>query len=260
MPIQYQNRSRPTDQYAESKDASNTLVVENIPEQHLDIASVTAYFSRFGRCINISIFSDKKRAIVQFASNTEAKEAHSCPDPIFGNRFVKVYFQRNRSDSIHPSSRPRARSAVVDPATLAMQERLKRHMAQVAINTEREKVYQKQVEQEKDLVEKLASAEGGSAALITRMLTLLRQQMENTKPHTLENQPSTPFGTLDPDAKPNTSEKDRLDQELDSLYSQRRPSDPTHDQATDMQKGANADSSNIQVTYIYINRKDMACL
>ncbi|WFD27591.1 hypothetical protein MNAN1_002591 [Malassezia nana] len=74
--------------------SQDTLVVENIPPECLNLVQVNDYFKRFGTITNIEMDEPGKRAIVTYATPAEASEAHKNPDVIFGNRFVKVYFQR----------------------------------------------------------------------------------------------------------------------------------------------------------------------
>lgn len=81
--------------------SQDTLVIEHIPKEHLNLASVNDYFKRFGTITNIDVDEPGARAVVSYATHDEAERAHSSPDVIFGNRFVKVYFQR-----LDPPARP----------------------------------------------------------------------------------------------------------------------------------------------------------
>lgn len=74
--------------------SATTLVVENIPPEYLDMAKVNDYFKRFGTITNVSVDEPGAKALVSYATHEEADAAHKNPDVIFGNRFVKVYFQR----------------------------------------------------------------------------------------------------------------------------------------------------------------------
>lgn len=74
--------------------SQDTLVIENIPSEHLDLAHVNDYFKRFGTITNIDVDAPNSKALVSYATPDEADAAHKNPDVIFGNRFVKVYFQR----------------------------------------------------------------------------------------------------------------------------------------------------------------------
>ncbi|CAO1634163.1 unnamed protein product [Sympodiomycopsis kandeliae] len=82
--------------------SSTTLVIENVPSDSLDLIKINDYFKRFGTITNIQIDAQLAKALVSYSSSAEAKAAHESPDVIFGNRFVKVYFQR--LDEAPPSS------------------------------------------------------------------------------------------------------------------------------------------------------------
>ncbi|WFD31529.1 hypothetical protein MSPP1_002567 [Malassezia sp. CBS 17886] len=79
---------------AQAPRSQDTLVVENIPPEYLDLSHVNDYFKRFGTITNIDVDKPGSKAVVSFATRAEADNAHKSPDVIFGNRFVKVYFQR----------------------------------------------------------------------------------------------------------------------------------------------------------------------
>ena len=81
--------------------SQDTLVIENIPTENLNLANVNDYFKRFGTITNIDVDEPNSRAVVSYATHEEAENAHKNPDVIFGNRFVKVYFQR-----LEPQGRP----------------------------------------------------------------------------------------------------------------------------------------------------------
>ncbi|CAO1615786.1 unnamed protein product [Parajaminaea phylloscopi] len=83
-PGQFQSRSR----------SSTTLVIENVPSESLDLIKINDYFKRFGTITNIQIDQPSSKALVSYSDANEAKAAHESPDVIFGNRFVKVYFQK----------------------------------------------------------------------------------------------------------------------------------------------------------------------
>lgn len=74
--------------------STTTLVIENVPADSLDLVRINDYFRRFGTITNIQIDAGASKALVSYASPAEAKAAHESPDVIFGNRFVKVYFQK----------------------------------------------------------------------------------------------------------------------------------------------------------------------
>ncbi|KAN0065550.1 hypothetical protein ACQY0O_001387 [Thecaphora frezii] len=84
----------PPGHFASQRRSNTTLVIENVPAEHLDLIKVNEYFKRFGTITNISIDVPGSKALVSYSQPHEAKAAHESPDVIFGNRFVKVYFQR----------------------------------------------------------------------------------------------------------------------------------------------------------------------
>jgi RNA-binding protein 26 len=79
----------------EKRATSNTtLVIENVPVENLDLIKINEYFKKFGTITNIQIDVDSKKALVSYSQPAEAKAAHTSPEVIFNNRFVKVYFQK----------------------------------------------------------------------------------------------------------------------------------------------------------------------
>lgn len=79
----------------EKRHTSNTtLVIENVPVENLDLIKINEYFKKFGTITNIQIDVDSKKALVSYSQPSEAKTAHTSPEVIFNNRFVKVYFQK----------------------------------------------------------------------------------------------------------------------------------------------------------------------
>ena len=49
-------------------------------------------FSFFFFCSKVCAFNDPEAALVQFSHHSEAKAAHSCPDAVLGNRFIRVFW------------------------------------------------------------------------------------------------------------------------------------------------------------------------
>lgn len=99
--------------------AENTrLVVDKIPSAYCSIAKVNEYFERFGKIINITVHPEIQRARIEFSSREEAMAAHSCPDVLFENRFVKVY--RDHEDLPTPTIvRPAPAAPARPPPTVS---------------------------------------------------------------------------------------------------------------------------------------------
>ncbi|KAK6525656.1 hypothetical protein TWF281_010709 [Arthrobotrys megalospora] len=77
---------------------AKALVVESIPDDKLDEQAVRGYFATFGAIESVEVRVEKKLAIVKFENQEDAKKAHSSPEPIFNNRFVKVYWMKGEGE------------------------------------------------------------------------------------------------------------------------------------------------------------------
>ncbi|KAI9811885.1 MAG: hypothetical protein M1827_005236 [Pycnora praestabilis] len=71
-----------------------TIVVEQIPEEKFDAASVREFFAEFGNIIEVTMKAYKRLAVVKFDDYFAAKNAYESPRVIFDNRFVKVYWYK----------------------------------------------------------------------------------------------------------------------------------------------------------------------
>src|SRR5687768_2504611 len=45
---------------------------------------------------------DPEAALVQFESHMQAKSAHQCPDAVFGNRFIKLFWHSKEQQAANP--------------------------------------------------------------------------------------------------------------------------------------------------------------
>jgi hypothetical protein len=74
-------------------------VVENIPDEFNTIDKVNEFFKSFGSLTNIQVDQPAHKALIQYSTRDEASAAYNSPEVIFGNRFVKVYWQPDDLDS-----------------------------------------------------------------------------------------------------------------------------------------------------------------
>lgn len=74
------------------------LNIENIPVEYFAIDKINNYFKKFGTIININLNPRHYKATIQFSQYSEANQAYNSPDPIFGNRFVKLYWAKTESE------------------------------------------------------------------------------------------------------------------------------------------------------------------
>jgi hypothetical protein len=74
----------------------NTLVVAEIPPEHLNLESIHNQFKQFGTVTNVAVEVRAKKALVAFATNREAYAAWSNKESFFGDRHVKILWHRPR--------------------------------------------------------------------------------------------------------------------------------------------------------------------
>lgn len=84
--------------------SQDSLVVENVPVEALDNDVVRHFFSSFGPVSHVAVDPVARKALVSFTSSDHAKKALSCPNAIFGNRFVRIYRQRLTTSGIITST------------------------------------------------------------------------------------------------------------------------------------------------------------
>ncbi|KAL1413224.1 hypothetical protein Q8F55_000977 [Vanrija albida] len=87
----FQGTNRPP-----SDRTSTTILLTDVPHQHLSMGAIRDYFGQFGDVTNVAIEGNSKRALVSFATNREAYKAWKSDEAIFGSRHVKVLWHRPR--------------------------------------------------------------------------------------------------------------------------------------------------------------------
>lgn len=76
-----------------------SLVVEHIPDEYNSIDKVNEFFKQFGNLTNIQVDQSSHKALIQYSTREDASAAYNSPEVIFGNRFVKVYWQPDDLDA-----------------------------------------------------------------------------------------------------------------------------------------------------------------
>ncbi|KAG8667258.1 hypothetical protein FPOAC2_12416 [Fusarium poae] len=84
--------------------SKSTIVVENIPEESFSEDQVREFFSQFGNIQEISMQPYKHLAIVKYDKWGPANAAYQSPKVIFDNRFVKVFWYKDKADALPPSA------------------------------------------------------------------------------------------------------------------------------------------------------------
>lgn len=99
-------------------DKSKTsIVIQNIPNEHFSESEVQSYFSQFGTISKISMQESDQLAIVKFSDWDAAHAAWSSPKVIFDNRFVKVFWHKDESETGPASANGKAVNGIKNGAT-----------------------------------------------------------------------------------------------------------------------------------------------
>ncbi|SAM07497.1 hypothetical protein [Absidia glauca] len=155
---------------------STKIVVEKIPEENCNIDSVTGFFGKFGKLVNLSVQPDVSRAFLQYASHQEAMAAYQSPAVIFNNRFVKVFWQKvneeeERKEFIEQqrlASQPDPEAVKAKAAQLAKereerQKKQQEHLKKVLeLQKHQQQLIERQIEEQKKLMERYEHALPGS--------------------------------------------------------------------------------------------------
>uniref|UniRef100_A0A2C9JNN9 RRM domain-containing protein n=1 Tax=Biomphalaria glabrata TaxID=6526 RepID=A0A2C9JNN9_BIOGL len=79
---------------ASFKFGNLTLEVRKIPPELNNIAKLNEHFGKFGSLTNIQVKyqNDPGAALISFSNNAEATAAYRSPEPVFNNRFIKLFW------------------------------------------------------------------------------------------------------------------------------------------------------------------------
>ncbi|GMT18580.1 hypothetical protein PFISCL1PPCAC_9877, partial [Pristionchus fissidentatus] len=80
--------------------AARTLVVKKIPAEQNNISKLNEHFEQFGTITNMQVHYEgaPDAALITFSSRFEANKAYKNPEPIFNNRFIRVFWYSNITD------------------------------------------------------------------------------------------------------------------------------------------------------------------
>lgn len=87
--------------YRRPDQTNCTLEVRKIPLELNNIAKINEHFGKFGSLTNIQVKfeGDPEAALVSFSSNQEALACYKCSEPVFNNRFIKVFWHQKNKDN-----------------------------------------------------------------------------------------------------------------------------------------------------------------
>ncbi|GMR41864.1 hypothetical protein PMAYCL1PPCAC_12059, partial [Pristionchus mayeri] len=81
----------------EQSVAARTLIVKKIPAELNNISKLNEHFEQFGSITNMQVHYERQpdTALITFSSRFEATKAYKNPEPIFNNRFIRVFWYSN---------------------------------------------------------------------------------------------------------------------------------------------------------------------
>lgn len=145
--------------YQPSLNQLPVLTIDKIPKQFCNREEISKYFAKFGNIMNIQVDEALDQAIVHFSDMAEARAAYSCPEVIFGNRFVKVYWHQYKIQNAAGKSTTASPTTTTSPTSTPTKEQ---HL--LSLSKQKEALIQKQIQQQKELMNML---EKNSAKLTT---------------------------------------------------------------------------------------------
>lgn len=101
-PFPVQQQHKPPKKYShissiqnEMSIANKRIVVEKVPLEHLNEEAIRSFFGKFGEIVAVRLDVPQGLAEIEFTSHGDAQKAHDSPEPIFDNRFIKVYWRKH---------------------------------------------------------------------------------------------------------------------------------------------------------------------
>ncbi|CAF0868030.1 unnamed protein product [Adineta ricciae] len=88
------NRRRPWQKSDSSSSGAATLEIRKIPAESNTISRLNEHFSKFGTVTNVQIAFDGSpdSALIAYGTFQEAETAYKNPEPLFNNRFIKIFW------------------------------------------------------------------------------------------------------------------------------------------------------------------------
>ncbi|KAI9203977.1 uncharacterized protein BJ171DRAFT_507226 [Polychytrium aggregatum] len=209
-----------------------SLTVENIPREFCNMDKINSYFKQFGSIVNINVMAHYHKAVVQFSQHSEANAAYNSPEPIFSNRFVKVYWSREERDDggaegskfgAGPSSGQPQEPQELTEEQKQQQERIK---AIAKLQQQKQELIQRQLDQQKALMEKLDKDKTLTPAARVEIMKTVKLLAESIKSMMNMSVAAPPRAAPTPAANKalmDEKERERLDRELDLLAQNKTP-------------------------------------
>jgi len=214
--------------------ASPSLMIENIPDDKCNLDSINQFFKRFGTVVNIKVQPNQKNAIIQFSRTAEATAAIRSPDPIFENRFVKIFYLPTQDNNTPQASVEAIRPTVapitkVDPAPVpdAVVEEQRRKFSELLkakekvklatdIQKKKKELVEKQIQQQKAILAKLENPSLDQKDREVLMITL-KKLNESITPVISKPVSQINLG-INSDSSKLFAQKQKLDSELEAYH------------------------------------------
>ena len=86
---------------------NTSLELRKVPLDKNNICSINEHFSKFGLITNLQVCykGEPDAAVVTFATPQQAQAAYRCTEPVFNNRFVRIFFHNPDAESAPSSDR-----------------------------------------------------------------------------------------------------------------------------------------------------------
>jgi len=160
-------RKRP---WQKSDGSTTTLEIRKLPVESNTISKLNEHFSKFGTVTNVQIAFDGSpdSALIAYSSFQEAETAYKNPEPLFNNRFIKIFWhnpdkppaevpvKRQWTKPIKPPT-PKKKSTITPGPSLIKKEAAKK--ASIEIRRKKQGLLEGQIQQQKLLLKKLETSE-----------------------------------------------------------------------------------------------------
>ncbi|KAJ1656437.1 hypothetical protein IWQ61_003994 [Dispira simplex] len=228
------------------------LIVNKVPMECMATGAIISFFSQFGQIKHVQLEPERYRAKVEFADPAAARAAFDSPMPIFGNRFVTVFWKKlgggaegstfnpSGNGSYRPTWRPPVRPPPFTPDSTSFQSRtyvregvqphgegydpklqdVDRKLKLLEIQKLKQGLITSQLEQQKKLLGMLGDLPAGSVEKESILVSLrkVKASLEKLLASATDGTKTTVEALHTTDAA--TDEKQRLQSQLDTLRAQ----------------------------------------
>lgn len=201
------NNTRPTRFNPKEHNSSSgtTLTLVSIPKDKLSENTIKEYFGKFDDIVNIILDKNTAKADIEFKSSEGANKAYTSPDPIFDNRFVKLFWKQAENASREPFYTPSFINNTLPTKSFDYAEKTKK---EALLRKKKADLLAKQLEEQKKmlaLIESKSISEDDKKFLLKSM-NQLSDSIKETLDSISETKPSSAKKFKDSKQSPLTSE------------------------------------------------------